>query len=155
MSDSRVRICLVKFDASTKPLKQGQIVACTYESSTHFEQCGHMNGFSPLCVRCENAVSTSSLIFIYPTLTIWIVNELEMAKVLPHPGCSHLNGSSNLISPLHAVCGTSKLTLLRVSPHMSSQRSGLAKALIALWTDERFMTDMALKMPQDLLSRSK
>lgn len=35
--DSRVRICFVKLDASTKPLSQ----------------CGHTNGFSPLCVRYE------------------------------------------------------------------------------------------------------
>lgn len=31
-----------------------------------------------------------------PGLTMWMVSEDEMANVLPHPGCSHLNGSARI-----------------------------------------------------------
>lgn len=81
-------------------------------------------------------------------LTMCMVSDEEMAKVLSHPGYSHLNGSTNQL-----CCCQKQLTFLSVPSFVSCQGSRLRESLIADITDIRPMTYMRLQVPQNLLSR--
>lgn len=83
-------------------------------------------------------------------LTIWIVSDEEMAKVLSHPGYSHLKGST--ISSRH-YRSSHLLTLLGVAPFMSRQRRRFRECLIADVTYVWLVTYVRLQVAQDLLTR--
>jgi hypothetical protein len=81
-------------------------------------------------------------------LTMCMVSDEEMAKVLSHPGYSHLNGSTHQLYP-----SSKRPTFLSVPSLMSCQGCSFRKSLITNITDIRPMTYMRLQVPQNLLSR--